>query len=106
MARNRVNFYPDSGNGFLGASNLSVIASSVPGAFEKPRDLVQASTFVWNTGTDQYWGESVAITLDGQLMRETVDYTLAPGGGTFAVQTITTVTDWTGRWAAIMGTLL
>jgi hypothetical protein len=62
---------------------------------------------VWDTGSDQYWGESVTIILDGQIMRETVDYNISPGGAAFAVQTINTGSaDWTGRWAAILGTRL
>jgi hypothetical protein len=109
VPRNRVTFYPDDGQGFLGASNLNIFSTVplVPGVIEKPQDLNQVSTFVWDTGTDQYWGDSVTIILDGQIMREGTDFTLSPGGAAFSIQTINTgASDWTGRWAAILGTRL
>jgi len=109
VPRNRTVFYPDTGTGFLGMNKLNILSTVpvVPGVIEKPQDMHQVSTYLWDTNLDAYWGESVTIILDGQIMREGVDFTMSPGGAAYAIQTIdTTPSDWTGRWVAILGTRL
>lgn len=102
--RSRVSYLTNDNGELVGVQDFATASGGGGSAspITRPTAMSQSSTFVWTT-PGSYWGTSCIISLDGQIMTLGVDYTISPGAAAFAVQTITTSLDWTGRTVLVTG---
>lgn len=96
MARRKSFYLVDDSGGFLGVMQFTVAASS-PSVLGNPSAPIAMTATgnprIFTTGANSFLGESCIVYQDGQTMEPGVDYTISPGGASFAVQTVTMLNE-------------
>lgn len=102
--RSRVAYLTNDNGELVGVTDFATATGGggTGSPISQPAAMTQTGTFTWTT-PGSYWGTSCIVTLDGQVLTPIADYTISPGAAAFAVQTITTSEDLTGRTVLVTG---